>query len=154
MSIHDRLPDRHGTAMNLTEPIEIGKFFKNRKGDFVVVAIKEFQGITYLDIRQFFTSEDGKSFPTKKGVAIGLRRLEDAPHGADVIAVPGIAVGVSNLSRRAPGDRTKNARRGAAVIGESRPLLRPTRQLVGPWRARRLIFVHRSDKAHCFGDEI
>jgi hypothetical protein len=63
--------------MNLTEPIEIGKFFKNRKGDFVVVAIKEFQGITYLDIRQFFTSEDGKSFPTKKGIAVGLRRLEE-----------------------------------------------------------------------------
>ena len=61
----------------ITEPIEIGKFFKNRKGDFVVVAIKEFQGITYLDIRQFFTSEDRKSFPTKKGVAIGLRRLEE-----------------------------------------------------------------------------
>jgi len=63
--------------MNVTEPIEIGKFPKNRKGDFVVVAIKEFQGITYLDIRQFFTSEDGKSFPTKKGVAIGLRKLEE-----------------------------------------------------------------------------
>jgi hypothetical protein len=63
--------------MNLTEPIEIGKFFKNRKGDFVVVAIKEFQGITYLDIRQFFTSEDGKSFPTKKGIAVGLHRLKE-----------------------------------------------------------------------------
>jgi len=23
-----------------------------------------------------------------------------------------------------------------------------------PWRARRLIFVHLSDKAHCFGDKI
>ena len=63
--------------MNLTEPIEIGKFFKNRKGDFVVVQIKQFEGITFLDIRQFFTSEDGKSVPTKKGVAIGLRKLEE-----------------------------------------------------------------------------
>ena len=63
--------------MNLPEPIEIGKFFKNRKGDFVVVQIKEFEGITFLDIRQFFTGEDGKSFPTKKGVAIGLRKLDE-----------------------------------------------------------------------------
>jgi hypothetical protein len=64
--------------MNLAEqPIEIGKFFKNRKGDFVVVQIKQFEGITFVDIRQFFTSEDGKSFPTKKGVAIGLRKLDE-----------------------------------------------------------------------------
>ena len=63
--------------MSLSEPIEIGKFFKNRKGDFVVVQIKQFEGITFLDIRQFFTSEDGKSVPTKKGVAIGLRKLEE-----------------------------------------------------------------------------
>ena len=63
--------------MNLTEPIEIGKFFKNRKGDFVVVQIKQFEGITFLDIRQFFTGEYGKSFPTKKGVAIGLRKLDE-----------------------------------------------------------------------------
>jgi hypothetical protein len=64
--------------MNLAEqPIEIGKFFKNRKGDFVVVQIKQFEGTTFLDIRQFFTAEDGKSFPTKKGVAIGLHKLEE-----------------------------------------------------------------------------
>ena len=63
--------------MSLPQPIEIGKFFKNRKGDFVVVQIKQFEGITFLDIRQFFTSEDGKSVPTKKGVAIGLRKLEE-----------------------------------------------------------------------------
>jgi len=64
--------------MNLSEqPIEIGKFFKNRKGDIVVVQIKQFEGVTYLDIRQFFTSEDGKSFPTKKGIAVGLHKLEE-----------------------------------------------------------------------------
>jgi hypothetical protein len=63
--------------MNLTEPIEIGRFFKNRKGDIVVVQIKQFEGITFLDIRQFFTSDDGKSVPTKKGIAIGLRKLDE-----------------------------------------------------------------------------
>jgi hypothetical protein len=63
--------------MSLSEPIEIGKFFKNRKGDFVVVQIKQFEGITFLDIRQFFTGEDGKSFPTKKAIAVGLRKLDE-----------------------------------------------------------------------------
>jgi hypothetical protein len=63
--------------MNLTEPIEIGKFFKNRKGDIVVVQIKSFEGVTFLDIRQFFTGDDGKSLPTKKGIAIGLRKLDE-----------------------------------------------------------------------------
>ena len=63
--------------MNLTEPIEIGKFFKNRKGDIVVVQIKQFEGVTFLDIRQFFTSDDGKTLPTKKGIAIGLHKLDE-----------------------------------------------------------------------------
>jgi hypothetical protein len=73
-----RFGTRKNSAINLAEqPIEIGKFFKNRKGDFVVVAIKEFQGIRYLDIRQFFTGDDGKSFPTKKGIAVRLHKLEE-----------------------------------------------------------------------------
>jgi hypothetical protein len=62
---------------NLTEPISIGKFWKNRRGDFVVVAIKQFEGATFLDIRQFFTGEDGVSRPTKKGIAIGLHKLDE-----------------------------------------------------------------------------
>ena len=44
-----------GCAPMPIEPIEIGKFFKNRKGDFVVVQIKQFEGFTFLDVRQFFT---------------------------------------------------------------------------------------------------
>jgi hypothetical protein len=62
---------------DIAEPIEIGKFFKNRKGDIVVVAIKQFEGATFLDIRQFFTGEDGVSRPTKKGIAIGLHKLDE-----------------------------------------------------------------------------
>jgi hypothetical protein len=61
----------------LREPIEVGKFFKNRKGDVVVVQIKEYEGFVFCDIRQFFQDETGVSRPSKKGIAIGLRRLED-----------------------------------------------------------------------------
>jgi hypothetical protein len=63
--------------MNLAEPIVIGKFFKNRKGDFIVVQIKQFERGTFLDIRQFFTGDDGKSLPTKKGIAVGLHKLDE-----------------------------------------------------------------------------
>ena len=58
-------------------PIEIGRFIKNQKGDFVVVQIKQFEGFTFLDVRQFFTGEDGKSRPTKKGIAVGLGKIEE-----------------------------------------------------------------------------
>jgi hypothetical protein len=58
-------------------PIEIGRFIKNRKGDFVVVQIKQFEGFTFLDVRQFFTGEDGKSRPTKKGIAVGLGKIKE-----------------------------------------------------------------------------
>jgi hypothetical protein len=63
--------------MSLEQSIEIGKFFKNRKGDVIVVQIKEFQGVVFADVRQFFTGEDGVTRPTKRGVAISLRKLEE-----------------------------------------------------------------------------
>jgi hypothetical protein len=59
------------------EPIEIGKFFKNRKGDVIVVQIKSFQRIVFCDIRQFFQNEAGVNCPTKKGVAVSLRKLDE-----------------------------------------------------------------------------
>jgi hypothetical protein len=60
--------ERNSAPSPALAPIEIGRFNKNQKGDFVVVQIKQFEGFTFLDVRQFFTGEDGKSFPTKKGV--------------------------------------------------------------------------------------
>jgi hypothetical protein len=63
--------------LTLREPIEIGKFFKNRKGDVIVVQIKSFEGVIFADARQFFTGADGISRPTKKGLAITLRHLPE-----------------------------------------------------------------------------
>jgi hypothetical protein len=65
----------HKSAIGLPEPIEIGKFFKNRKGDVIVVAIKQFEGVIFVDARQFFTNTDGISRPTRKGLMIALRHL-------------------------------------------------------------------------------
>ena len=60
-----------------SEPIEIGKFFSNRRGEFVVVAIKEFEGVIFADARKFYTGADGISRPTKKGLAVTLRKLPE-----------------------------------------------------------------------------
>jgi hypothetical protein len=62
---------------NIAEPIEIGKFFKNRKGDMIVVTIKQFENVVFADARQFVTDSDGISRPTKKGLAIALRHLPE-----------------------------------------------------------------------------
>jgi hypothetical protein len=64
-------------AMKLAEPIEIGKFFSNRCGEFVVVAIREFEGVIFVDARKFYTGADGISRPTKKGLAVTLRKLPE-----------------------------------------------------------------------------
>ena len=77
MDIRQNHQPHKSEAMGLSEPIEIGKFFKNRKGDVIVVQIKQFEGVVFADARQFFTDSDGISRPTKKGLAISLRQLPE-----------------------------------------------------------------------------
>jgi hypothetical protein len=59
------------------QPIMVGRFFKNRRGDIVAVQIKSFEGVVFCDIRQFFQNDAGQSCPTKKGVALTLRKLPE-----------------------------------------------------------------------------
>ena len=61
------------------EPIEIAKFWKsarNRKQS-IVLAIKHYEGHTFLDCRLFDTNAEGQSVPTAKGVTIGMARLSE-----------------------------------------------------------------------------
>ncbi|MCA1474764.1 MULTISPECIES: hypothetical protein [unclassified Bradyrhizobium] len=65
------------------EPIEIAKFWKsarNRKQS-IVIAIKHYEGHTFLDCRMFGTNEEGRSVPTQRGVTIGMARLEEFAAG-------------------------------------------------------------------------
>lgn len=58
--------------------VEVGKIWKDRRRtDFLAVAIREYEGRVYVDIRQFFTAQDGRSGPTKRGVTISLPRLAE-----------------------------------------------------------------------------
>ena len=61
----------------LVEPIEIAKFWKNRKGDAVIVQLREFEGHVVADARVNFTDNEGRLRPTKKGLSIAIARLPD-----------------------------------------------------------------------------
>jgi hypothetical protein len=63
--------------MNLRKPIVVGRFWANRKGEAVVVQLREFEGVALLDVRKYYTGRDGKMAPTKKGLSITIRRLPE-----------------------------------------------------------------------------
>ncbi len=66
----------------LTEPVEIKKFYANRKGDVVVIAIRQIEdGQPFLDIRKFFIDQSGIMRPTKKGVSVAIIRAPDLCDG-------------------------------------------------------------------------
>jgi Transcriptional Coactivator p15 (PC4) len=61
----------------LPEPVEVAKFWKNRKGDAVIVTLKEYGGKIIVDVRSNFTTKDGKFHPTSKGLALVVLRLPE-----------------------------------------------------------------------------
>jgi hypothetical protein len=65
------------TRVTLQEPVEVAKFWKNRKGEAVIVTLKDFNGRSIVDIRTHFTTKDGKFQPTGKGLALLVLRLPE-----------------------------------------------------------------------------
>jgi hypothetical protein len=64
--------------MNLAEPITIGKIWRNRyRTEFICVAIKQYEGAAYLDVRVWRQDVDGRSRPTDKAITIGVRKIEE-----------------------------------------------------------------------------
>jgi hypothetical protein len=61
----------------LSEPIEVAKFFKNRRKDVIVVSLSTYEGCNLVDVRQHFHNEQGQMRPTNKGVAMVVLRLPD-----------------------------------------------------------------------------
>lgn len=62
------------------------RFWRNRKGEAVVVELRVVDGFTLCDVRQFFTAPDGKLRPTKSGVAIAIRKLPELRRAIDKAA--------------------------------------------------------------------
>ncbi|GEM_PF-307447 len=55
--------------------MEIGEINKGR--DKIIVALKEFKGKSYVDIRTYFENDEGKWLPTKKGITFSPELLDD-----------------------------------------------------------------------------
>jgi hypothetical protein len=60
----------------LTAAIEISKFWRNRKGDAVIVQLSPYEGHDLIDIRSWYTSSDGKLAPGK-GLSCAVRHLPE-----------------------------------------------------------------------------
>jgi hypothetical protein len=63
--------------ITLPEPVEIAKFWKNRRHDAIVVSLSTFEGRNLVDVRQHFMTKEGKLAPTQKGLALVVLRLPE-----------------------------------------------------------------------------
>jgi hypothetical protein len=62
----------------LPEPIEIAKFWKNRRrNESVRVSLSEYEGQCLINVRVYCTGTDGIDRPTPKGLAMGIRKLPE-----------------------------------------------------------------------------
>jgi hypothetical protein len=65
------------SRVTLPGPVEVAKFFKNRRKDVIVVSLSTYEGKNLVDVRQHFHNEQGQMRPTSKGVAMVVLRLPD-----------------------------------------------------------------------------
>lgn len=61
----------------LDEPIEVAKFWRNRRGEAVIVSLREYEGRALIDCRVNFTNKEGKFQPTAKGLSLVVARLPE-----------------------------------------------------------------------------
>jgi hypothetical protein len=61
----------------LEEPVEVAKFWRNRRGEAVIVSLREYEGRVLIDCRVNFTNKEGKFQPTSKGLSLVVLRLPD-----------------------------------------------------------------------------
>ncbi|MCB1189237.1 MAG: transcriptional coactivator p15/PC4 family protein [Leptospiraceae bacterium] len=53
----------------MKEPIIIKDISKSN-GDILRIEVSEYKGVSYLNLRMWYTDKDGELRPTKKGVAV------------------------------------------------------------------------------------
>jgi Transcriptional Coactivator p15 (PC4) len=65
-------------APPLAAPIEVAKFWKNRRRDTaIVVSLSAYEGVNIVNVREHFIGTDGCMRPTTKGLAMIVRRLPE-----------------------------------------------------------------------------
>jgi hypothetical protein len=64
--------------VTLSEPVEIAKFWKNRRrNESVRISLSDYQGHSLINVRIYITGTDGIDRPTPKGVAMAVRKLPE-----------------------------------------------------------------------------
>jgi hypothetical protein len=61
----------------LDAPVEIAKFWKNRRHDAVIVSLSTYEGHNLVDVRTHSMNRAGQLVPTPKGLSIVVVRLPD-----------------------------------------------------------------------------
>jgi hypothetical protein len=60
----------------IAEPVEIAKFWKNRRrSESVHVTLSQYEGRSLINVRVYSTGNDGIDRPTPKGVAMAIDKL-------------------------------------------------------------------------------
>ncbi|WP_175361105.1 transcriptional coactivator p15/PC4 family protein [Bradyrhizobium sp. STM 3843] len=71
-----RAPPRE-CPVSESEPIEIAKMWRDRRGNALVFSLKSYEGRPFFDARLFFTDSDGRLKPTAKGITAAPRQLPE-----------------------------------------------------------------------------
>jgi hypothetical protein len=92
----------------LPEPVNVAKFWRNRKGEAVIVQLREFEGRAIVDVRVNFTNAEGRLQPTRKGVAVVVHRLPELATAINKALSRAKELGLLNEKRRACTTPTEN----------------------------------------------
>jgi len=66
------------SRVTIPEPVEIAKFWKNRRRlESVHVTLSEYEGHCLINLRVYCTGADGIDRPTPKGLAMAVRKLPE-----------------------------------------------------------------------------
>ena len=58
---------------------------KKNKTNYVQIELREYEGHEYVDVREFYDSQDGKRLPTKKGITFSPKVLEEVIDGLNML---------------------------------------------------------------------
>ena len=58
---------------------------KKNKTNYVQIELREYEGHEYVDIREFYDSQDCKRLPTKKGITFSPKVLEEVIDGLTML---------------------------------------------------------------------
>jgi Transcriptional Coactivator p15 (PC4) len=86
------------TRTKLTAPIEIAKFWRNRRGESIHIILKEFEGRVIADLRVYFTDRKGITQPSKKGLALQVRKLPELLKAIESATAKATALGLLDES--------------------------------------------------------